>query len=331
VLLLADAGENIATFEQLIGQSALTARLKASLERGRIAHAVLFAGPAGSGKRTAAGIWARALLCSSEGRKPCNLCVSCRKALDGNHPDLHVVKPEEGKALGVDEARNLQRLIELKPYEGGRAVVIVQDAHSLTPQAQNALLKTLEEPPENAVLMLLAESLSPLLPTILSRCAVYAPARLSRDDMARVLQSRGYGPGGRTEHAAGMADGRPGRALELLADEGYWPLRDAALDALGTLIREKRLAAAVKFMQDNRARAGDVLTVWECALRDALVARNAPGAPLLSGGFAVLKDVAAARLMDMLSACAAARKALDGNAIYAMAVDNLLIELSGGI
>lgn len=324
MLRLADALGNIVSFEQLIGQSALTARLKASLEKGRIAHAVLFAGPSGSGKRTIAGIYARALLCRSDGPKPCNACASCRKALGGNHPDLHIVRPEEeGKALGVDEARALQRLIELKPYEGGRAVVIVQSAQDLTHQAQNALLKTLEEPPENTVLMLLAESLSPLLPTILSRCAVYRPARLSRREMASVLKSRGYAAGSQTGHAVEMADGRPGRALELLADEGYWALQEKAVETLGLLMKEKKLAQAVRFMQDNKARAGDVLTVWEYAARDALTAQKE--------AFGFFNGVSTDRLIDILSACAAARKALDGNAAYAMAVDNLLIEISGGI
>jgi DNA polymerase-3 subunit delta' len=320
----------------MAGQSALTARLMATLEKGRVAHAVIFAGPSGSGKKTIAGIYARALLCGSAGAKPskpCNACASCRKALDGNHPDLHIVKSaEEGKALGVDEARGLQKVIELKPYEGGRAVVIVQNAQDLTQQAQNALLKTLEEPPEHVVLMLLAESLSPLLPTILSRCAVYSMARLNRSEMLSVLRSRGCPGGERTEQAASMADGRPGRALELLAEDGWWALRDKALETLEQLVKSRRLAAAVKFMQEHRAQSDEVLSIWECALRDAAVRESRSYAELISGGgFAFLQETNMDRLVNMLSACADMRRALDGNAVYAMAVDRLLIEFSGGI
>lgn len=326
-------GATFAAFEQLTGQSALTARFRAALAQDRIAHAVIIAGPAGSGKRSLAAIYARALLCQSNGARPCNSCPSCKKALGGNHADLHIIKPEEeGKSLGVDEARSLQHMIDVKPYEGGRVVVIVQCAHDMTPQAQNALLKTLEEPPEHVVLMLLAESLSPLLPTILSRCVVYTMARLNAVDIQTVLQGRGYPADEKTAHAAAMADGRPGRALELLADEGYWALRDRALSILELLVKSRKLAEAIKFAQDNRGKAWEVLTIWECAIRDAAVAQSGSQAVLLGGQApAYLRKLGMNALEKMLSACAAARRALDGNAIYSMTIDHLLIELSGGI
>jgi DNA polymerase III subunit delta' len=330
---LINQGANLVSFEQMVGQSVLTKRLRSALEQDKVAHAVIIAGPAGSGKLTLASIYARALMCQATRGKPCNVCTSCKKALGGNHADLHIVKPEEdGKSLGVDEARSLQRLIDVKPYEGGRAVVIVRNAHDMTVAAQNALLKTLEEPPEHVVLILLAESLSPLLPTILSRCVVYTMARLSHSEMISVLQRHGYAGDSKTMHATSMADGRPGRALELLADDSYWVLKDKSLDVLEQLVKNKRLASAMKFTQDNRAKVGEVLTIWECAVRDAAVTLSGSSASLLSGaapGF--LQNLQIDLLEAMLSACAQARKALDGNAIYTMTMDNLLIELAGGI
>lgn len=324
---------DLISFDQLVGQSALTARLSTALHQGRVAHAVIIAGPRGSGKRTLANIYARALVCQGEGVKPCNSCPSCRRALGGNHPDLHVVKPEEeGKALGVDEARGVLRLIDLKPYEGGRAVVTVTGAHGMTVQAQNALLKTLEEPPEHVVLMLLAETLSPLLPTILSRCAVYKMRRLKPAEVLAVLLRHGHAEDLRTLHAAAMADGSPGRALALLADESYWTLRDRAMAALEQLVAGRKLAAAMKFAQENRNRAQEVLTIWECAVRDAAVAAAGARSGLLTGeakGF--LKAAGAEALERRLAACVEARRALDGNAIYTMTMDRLLIELAGGI
>lgn len=326
-------GANLVSFDQLIGQSALTARLVSALAQGRVAHAVIFAGPSGLGKRTLASTYARALLCSAAGEKPCNACPACRKALDGNHPDLHVVKPEEkGKSIGVDDARGILHMIDVRPYEGGRAVVIIENAHDMTPQAQNALLKTLEEPPEHVILLLLADSLSPLLPTILSRCAVFTLKRLNEAQMMSVLQSRGYSPDSKTGHAAAMADGRPGRALELLADDVYWALKDKAMLVLEQLIAGHKLAEAMKFAQDNRSRPEDFLSVWESALRDAAVAVSASDASLLTGeAKSFLKGTGLERLLKMLTACAGARKALEGNAIYAMTMDNLMIELAGGI
>jgi DNA polymerase III subunit delta' len=330
---LSNTGGNIVSFEQLAGQSALVSRIQAALRQGRVAHAVIISGPSGSGKRTLAALWARALLCSSSAERPCGVCASCKKAMNGNHPDLYTIKPDtKSKALGVDDVRAVQRLIEMKPYEGGHAVIVVQSAHDLTHQAQNALLKTLEEPPENTVLLLLAETLSPLLPTILSRCIVYNMGRIETSEMLALLQDKGYPPNGKTAQAAQMADGRPGRALELLADDAYWDLRRRAIDTLENLVSSNGLAAAMKFVQDNRARITDVLEIWACALRDAAVTLSQSGIMPLSGeanGF--LLDAGMDRLVDMLSACTETSKALDGNAIYLIAMDKLLLSFSGGI
>ncbi len=329
---MSHSGESLIGYEQMIGQSALAARLRSALQQGRIAHAVIFAGPSGSGKRSVASIFARALLCGSTGSKPCNECPSCRKALVGNHADLHVVKPaEEGKSLGVDDARGLQRLIDVKPYEGGRAVVIIESAHEMTTQAQNALLKTLEEPPGHVVLILLAETLSPLLPTILSRCVVYKMGRLTLSQMREVMLSRGCADDERTNHAIAMADGRPGMALALLADDAYWLLKEKASQVLDWLARGDHLADAMKFAQENRARAGDLLTIWESALRDAAIAEAEARVPFLAGeASGLLRKAGSHALEKRLNACAKARQALDGNAIYTMTMDRLLLELSGG-
>ncbi len=329
---MSHSGEPLIGFEQLIGQSALAARLRSALGQGRIAHAVIFAGLSGSGKRTVASIYARALLCSGAGHKPCNTCPSCRKALAGNHADLHLIRPgEEGKSLGVDDARSLQRLIDVRPYEGGRAVVVIESAHDMTTQAQNALLKTLEEPPGHVVLILLAETLSPLLPTILSRCVIYKMGRLDLRQMREVLLSRGCADDARTAHATAMADGRPGRALALLEDDTYWPLKDKATQMLDLLSRGANLAEAMKFTQDHKARVGDILTIWESALRDAAIAETGARLPYLLGEEpGKLRMAGAEALERRLSACMIARRALDGNAMYTMTMDRLLLELSGG-
>ena len=343
---------NLETFEQMIGQSCVTARLMATLSLGRVAHAVLFVGPEGSGKRTLASIYARALLCSSTD-KPCNTCSQCRKALSGNHADLHVIKPvEEGrekdkselslqpgaprlkaKALGVEEARGIQRLIDVRPYEGGRAVVVIDSAQELTTAAQNALLKTLEEPPEHVVIILLAESLSPLLPTVLSRCAVYHLARLTAEQVMDVLKSRGLSGDARAQNAAAMCDGRPGYALALLQDDAFWLLREKALAALAQLVKSRRLAEAMRFMQDSRSKAPDVLDIWEWAVRDTLVANSGAKAALIGGSSPIesLMGLETQDLEKMLTALSDTRRALDSNGIYTVTMDNLLIELSGGI
>jgi DNA polymerase III subunit delta' len=342
---------NSDTFEQMIGQSCVSARLKATLGRDRVAHAILISGPEGSGKRMLASIYARALLCSAD-EKPCNVCSQCRKALSGNHADLHVIKPvEEGrdkdksmlqlqsgtprlksKALGVEEARGVQRLIDVRPYEGGRAVVIIDSAQELTPAAQNALLKTLEEPPEHVVFILLAESLSPLLPTVLSRCSVYHMARLTAAQVLEVLIQRGLADHERARNAAAMCDGRPGRALALLQDNDFWTLREKALATLKQVVQSHRLAEAMRFLQDNRNGWEAVLDIWEWAVRDALVSQSGSVAPLIGGSGAAgsVSGLDVFALEKLLLGLLNARRALDSNGIYTVAMDQLLLELSGG-
>ena len=121
-------------------------------------------------------------------------------------------------------------------------------------------------------------------------------------------------------------------ALELLSDDSYWALKDKAMLVLEQLLTGRRLAEAMKFAQDSKGRAGDVLSVWECAARDATVALAHSHATLLTGEAKdFLKDAGTERLLAMLSACQETRKALDGNAMYAMTMDKLMIELAGGI
>jgi DNA polymerase-3 subunit delta' len=340
------------TLEQIIGQSAVTARFRAMLVHNRVAHAIILAGPDGSGKRTLASIFARALFCSSI-EKPCNHCSQCRKAIAGNHADLHVIIPvedgrEKGKAettlqpgtprlkmksLGVEEARSIQRLIDVRPYEGGRTVVIIDSAHELTAAAQNALLKILEEPPDHVVFLLLADSLSSLLPTVLSRCSVFSMARLTASEMMAVLAGRGLADDPRAADAASLADGWPGKALALLQDEPYWVLRGKAETILRQLVTHRSLAEAMRFLQDNRSKWPDILDLWERAIRDEMVRRAGANAGLLSGNeaFDMFLSTESEKLEQLLLSAMETRRSLDGNGIYTIAMDRLLIELSGGI
>ena len=138
-----------------------------SVKAGRIAHAYLIVGGRGTGKRTLARLVAQSLFCMA-GEKPCDICPACKRFLAGSHPDARTVAPK-GKSIGVDEVRQLIDWLSVKPYEGGYRSVIVEDADRMTLSAQNAFLKTLEEPGDRTVFFLLAESLNALVPTVRSR------------------------------------------------------------------------------------------------------------------------------------------------------------------
>ena len=166
-------------------------QLMRSAQAGRIVHALLFTGPHGTGKQTMAELFARAVLCRSEGeRRPCEACDSCKKCLSGNHPDVHILAPEKN-SIKVDAIRDLNRAMGLASYEGGRKIAIIRRADCMNENAQNALLKTLENPSGDALFFLLTESPGALLPTIVSRCLEVRFRCLEVEDCAQVLEKRG--------------------------------------------------------------------------------------------------------------------------------------------
>ena len=155
----------------LAGNDRLKQQLAPRLAGRQLSHALILSGPAGSGKHTLAGILAQAMVCSGEGDAPCCRCPDCKKAAAGIHPDIITVLPEEeGKAITVDQIRRMRADAHIRPNEAARKVYVVEYAHRLREEAQNAMLKLLEEGPAYAVFLLLAENGGALLTTVRSRC-----------------------------------------------------------------------------------------------------------------------------------------------------------------
>ncbi len=200
----------------MYGHQAVLARLTALLERDRLAHALLFTGPAGIGKVLAARVFAAQVFCTSSGPVPCGECHGCRQVAAGTHPDLVIVAPIAGKKeIGVDVVRRLKHTIQLHAVSGRRKVAIIDEADRLSIAAQNALLKTLEEPPPGSVIILVTASPGALLPTVRSRCQRIVFRPLDQDAVAAVLQDSGGLDVEQARALAAHADGSPGRALRL--------------------------------------------------------------------------------------------------------------------
>lgn len=176
-------------------------------------------GDRGSGKRTAALVCAAAVLCEGAD-KPCGACKACKQVFEGVHPDLVRLGAEGASSIGIAAVRSLQETMRTKPYESKRRAILLEDAQLLTQDAQNALLKTLEEPQEGNVLFLLCTQLEGLLPTVQSRCRLIRMGRLSKEEMRRGLADRGVPPE-RVEELFAASGGNLGRALEMYADPDY--------------------------------------------------------------------------------------------------------------
>lgn len=190
------------------------------IARGSPPHAILFSGPANVGKTTLALDLAAGLLCLADdpGERPCWSCIACRKVERGVHPDVHRLAPQgAGDQIRIAAARALGAELALLPIEGRRRIAIVESAQRLNEDAQNALLKTLEEPPVDVVLVLCADDEEPILPTVRSRCVRLPMPPLSAKVVATILAEHGVDEPGLAARVARLAEGRPGIALLIAA------------------------------------------------------------------------------------------------------------------
>ena len=163
----------MANYSDIIGHEDIVKHFKSSIELGKISHAYILNGEKGSGKKTLAAVVAKSLQCESGEADPCGTCKSCLQAESGNQPDIIWVTHEKPNVISVDEIRTqILNDIELKPYSSRYKIYIVPDAQLMNTQAQNAILKTLEEPPEYAIIMLLTNNVDKFLPTVFRVCSV---------------------------------------------------------------------------------------------------------------------------------------------------------------
>jgi DNA polymerase III subunit delta' len=239
-------------------------------------HAYLFAGPAGLGRRTLALRFAQALNCTQPLRPgvPCGRrCRECRQIEAMIHPDLTVIQAEsEGGILKVDQVRQVRRSLTLKPYQSRYRVAIFLRFQEANDNAANALLKTLEEAPSYAVLILTADNPEQLLPTIVSRCEIVRLRPLPVGAVTAFLETHGADEE-KASLIAHISGGRPGYALRLLQDPAALAFRDERLADLRSLLpagRVDKFAYAEKLARDKEVMRG-VLLLWLSFWRDVLL------------------------------------------------------------
>lgn len=201
-------------FENIIGNEKNKELLKKAIESQNILHSYLFIGEEGIGKSLFATEFAKMILCENEEKKPCNNCKSCIQFMGESHPDFMKIEPEDGKAIKIEQIRFLQEKIAEKPVTSSKKVYIISNSETMTREGANALLKTLEEPPEYAILILLTSNESKLLTTIKSRCTKIYFEKIPEEKILAYLKENGLDTG-ITENMLKNSEGSIGKALKI--------------------------------------------------------------------------------------------------------------------
>jgi DNA polymerase III subunit delta' len=308
-----------------------------SLQNGRLAHAYLFAGPKGAGKKRMALHVAKSLFCPEREADACGACLTCRRIEAGNHPDVLLIEPD-GASIKIDQIRALQKEMAMRAVESAHKVYIVEHVDRMTTQAANSLLKFLEEPPAGVVALLLTEHSHAMLPTILSRCQIVPFTPLSADVIAEQLQAEGVPAG--IARAASHITTNLEEARVLSQSDWFAQLRNLVIQ----LVQEckQRNAAALYTIHDLLQKSDkikeelplflDLLILW---LRDILYVQvdrhahliNSDQQDVLQGQALVWTK---AELLHGIDLVMETKNRIERNANAQLALERLVLQIQEG-
>jgi DNA polymerase-3 subunit delta' len=331
------------SLSSIIGHPWAVDLLSRQLAQGLIAHAYLFTGPPQVGKGTLARWFAKALLCEDTAGRPCGTCSACQKVAAGIHPDVRLlnltVQPGERRTLGIEAIREMRSGMAERPFAGQRKVYIIEDAETMTPEASNALLKTLEEPPPFVVLLMVALSDHMLLPTIVSRCQVLPLRTLSRQEVRQALIEQWEASPEQADLLAALSYGRPGWAIEALQASPALQQREKTLSALGRLLEAGLLERFAFAEQEERDwRRGehravfDLLDCWQAWWRDLqLLQQDCPdlvvNVDLQERLHTIARQISGGSVLHFLQALGAARQQLQDQVNPRLVFEDLLMQM----
>ncbi len=333
-------------FRDLVDQDHAVMLLRSAVQGGRVSHAYLFAGPSGVGRREAALAFAQLLNCEHPSQDACGECQSCKLIATGHHPDVRMIDLERGLLLdpedstktgvGLKQVLALRREVVYPPYQGRWKVYIIADAETMTTEAANSLLKVLEEPPPHVVLILIAESVVSLLPTVVSRCQLLRFSFVPSAAIEQALADRFNVPRGRARFLAALAGGRLGRAVTWATSEDALQLREMMLDLLQRLehIDPLERLDAAEALAKEKETLPELLEIALFWYRDLLVWQETADESLLinldrkEAIAALAGTVPPAVLSQRIDAVEEAKEALRRNVHPRLALETLFLRLS---
>jgi len=260
-------------FEQIVGHKRIKEHLENAMKLDKISHAYIFNGEKGSGKKLLAAAFAQSLQCEGEGILGCGECKSCKQAENKNNPDIIRIIHEKPNIIGADEVKEqLVNDIQIKPYRCKYKIYIINDAEKMTPQAQNAILKTIEEPPEYVIVLLLTSNAQALLSTIMSRCVMLSTKPVSDEQVKDYLMKNVRVPDYQADISVAFAQGNIGKAVELASSDSFGEIKASAIHLLKNIpmMNLQEMIGLIKAVSEFKVEIDDYLNLMAVWYRDVL-------------------------------------------------------------
>ena len=321
-------------FQAIIGHEQIKKNLMNAIEKKQVSHAYILAGEEGTGRMLLAKTFAMALLCEQGGTEPCGTCRSCLQFMSDNHPDVRYVTHEKA-SIGVDDVRRqIVDDVPIRPYSSAYKIYIVPDAERMTVQAENALLKTLEEPPEYAVIILITTNADSFLPTIRSRCITLQCKPLVDRAVKDYLMQKLHVPEEEADVCTAFARGNLGRAVQLAGSEDFSVMREKVLRLLKN-VKEMDVSQMQAILKDLKETADismciDLMQLW---YRDVLMFKATKDMNhfIFKEEFSYIRRLAEqsdfAGLERVLKAMDRAKVRLDANVNYELTMELMLLTM----
>ncbi len=328
-------GITMANFKDIIGQQQVKNHLQSAIKQNNISHAYIIYGEKGSGKRTLSDAIAQTIQCENrnDNMDACEICKSCMQAKSHNHPDIKYITHEKA-SISVDDIRiQLNNDISIKPYSSNYKIYIIPDSNKMTEQAQNALLKTIEEPPAYAVIILITDNISGLLPTIQSRCVTLNLKPLSNNEIAGYLTTHLKLEPERAQIAAGFCQGNMGKAIRFASSADFQEMKEEILSLLKSIdtMEITEITSVIRnFSKNNINDYLDLMLLW---YRDVLMFKVTKDTNLLlyQGEYKTISKQASTHgyedIEKIIKAIDKAKTRLDANVNFEIVMELLVLAL----
>ena len=310
-------------FKKIIGHEDIISRFMSSIELDRVNHAYIIAGEEGSGRYTLASAFAKALQCESGGSEACGQCKSCKQAENDNHPDIIVVSKDKDTVLSAEAIREqVVDTMDIKPYSSKYKIYIIRDGEMMSEEAASALLKTIEEPPEYGIVIIITKSMEKMLPTIISRCVALTTKPVKEKDIHDYLVNNLGISEDKATFAIEYGQGNLGKAILLASNEEYEGLVRSVIELESGIfdMSIEDVSLAIQKCSDYKMNINDYLDLMMMWYRDILVLKvtGNPDRILFKEQYSIISDqskyLSFNELEDKKRAIEAAKERINANA-----------------